>query len=227
MIHSMMQWVERWEWLIIVFSIYYVTFTHTPSLAGFTPKLERTCSDRISQTLTADNKTKWFHKSQREQIACYERWQHDFSKIQCEEFCAAGFLSSHLFNLSPSFLSKAAPEQQANKARDLLATAACRRTNEAACFQPLSNCLRNGTDGKHSYDNVCIYVCWQMQSIFSLKEYRPVENILMWLISDYLAWGIIYQGRDCGCGFNIRLRQSDTDLLELSTDELWWQACIM
>ncbi len=72
-------------------------------------------SDLISQTLAPDNKTNWFHKSPREQIACYELWQRDFSKIRREEFCTASFLSSHLFNLSPSFLSKAAPKQRANK----------------------------------------------------------------------------------------------------------------
>lgn len=61
--------------------------------------------------------------------------------------------------------------------------------------------MRNGMDSKHSFDNVHICLCWQMQSIFSLKKkkkkYNPVEKVLMWVIS--FVWnygfllGIIYQ----------------------------------
>ena len=160
------------------------------------------CFDLITKTLAADNETNWFHKSPREQIACYEPRQRDFSKIRREEFCTASFLSCHLFNLSPSFLSKAAPKQKANKAGDLHGHCSPASHKWARLFSaPRSNCMHNGTDGEHSFDNVCICVCWRTRSIVSFKKtnkkkttHGPVENVLTWVISDCLTLGIIYHG---------------------------------
>lgn len=122
MLRSMM-WHQSSKWLIGIFNMSDTNKQKRNTFCPFFHSTPKKCGcmscDVIWRTLAGDNKTNWFHKSPWEHIVCYELRQRDFSKIQREEFCTASFLSSHLFNLSPSFLSKAAPKQQANKA-DLL-----------------------------------------------------------------------------------------------------------
>ena len=91
MIHSMMQRHICWDWLITVFNMHIIlTCTHAPSLIFPLPPSWNAWALILShKTLAADNKTNWFHKSPKEQISCYELWQHDFSKIQHEEFRTA------------------------------------------------------------------------------------------------------------------------------------------
>lgn len=50
--------------------------------------------------------------------------------------------------------------------------------------------MRNGTDGKHSFDNVCICLCWHMQSIFSKKEREGEQPC----VSDRFTLRIIFGG---------------------------------
>lgn len=60
----------------------------TPSRISLYPKLKCMCYDLISQTLAADNKTKWFHKSTACLLWAMTAW---FLKSSVKNFAQQGF----------------------------------------------------------------------------------------------------------------------------------------
>lgn len=194
-IYSMMQWHEFGDWQIAVFNMPFM-LTHKSTLASHllspsTTKLKCMCCDLISQTLAADNKTKWFHKSPREQPVCYELCEQVFffPDIQHEEFSTASILSGHPFYFFAHLLSKATLKQWAHKVWDL--PDHCRFVTQTRLLV-LNNCMDNSTHGKHSFENMRIRLWWQIQFLFSQKkkktEHLYVRDIPL-LRSEDRFWG--------------------------------------
>lgn len=87
----------------------------TPSRISLYPKLKCMCYDLISQTLAADNKTKWFHKSTARLLWAMTAW---FLKSSVKNFAQQGFYQAIYLIYHPA-PPNAALKLQANKRWDL------------------------------------------------------------------------------------------------------------